>query len=80
MEKSPVIGDKAEEPGKIVVSIVVDKTGKVIKATAGARGSTINSSSLYRSAEEAAMNAKFDAPDDAPEEQRGTITFNFLLK
>ncbi len=78
--KSPVIKEKSDETGKIVVSIVVDQHGSVIKATAGARGSTINNSALYKSSEEAALRAKFDAPDDSPEEQRGTITFIFVLK
>ena len=78
--ESPIIKEKAEETGKVVVSITVDKYGKVTKATAGARGSTINSSALYRSAEEAALKARFNAPEDSPEEVHGTITFIFQLK
>lgn len=78
--ESPIIKDKSDETGKVVVSITVDKNGKVIKARAGARGSTINNSALYKSSEEASLKAKFDAPEDSPEEQHGTITFIFQLK
>jgi hypothetical protein len=65
------------EQGKVVVSITVDKKGNVVKAKAGAKGTTADQS-LWKVAEEAAYKAKFDVSKDAPEEQKGTITYNFI--
>lgn len=64
--------------GRVVVSITVDRQGRVIRATAGARGSTTTDATLYRLAEDAARRARFDVKLDAPEEQTGTITYTFL--
>jgi TonB family protein len=69
-----------KESGTVVVSIWVDREGKVVKAIPGARGTTTASSELSRLAKDAAMKAKFNAKPDAPEEQKGTITYHFLLK
>ncbi len=66
---------KWENEGKIVVRIWVDKVGTVIRATAGAPGTTVNDSELWKKAEQAAMGAKFNHDTDGEVEQRGTITF-----
>jgi TonB family protein len=66
------------EQGRVVVEIVVNRNGVVTRARAGARGSTTTNQTLYRLAEEAALKARFEIPANAPEEQRGTITYNFL--
>lgn len=76
----PRINDKSQETGKVVVAITVDKTGQVIKAVPGARGSTTTSSALYAKAQQAAMQAKFNANPDATELQVGTITFVFIVQ
>lgn len=68
------------ESGTVVVNIWVNRYGKVTKAIAGARGTTTASPVLRRLAEQAAKRAKFNARMDAPEEQRGTITYHFLIK
>lgn len=68
------------ETGTVVVNIWVDRYGKVSKAVAGARGTTTASPVLRRLAEDAARRARFNAQMDAPEEQRGTITYHFLIK
>jgi len=64
--------------GRVVVAITVDRQGRVIRATAGARGSTTTDASLYRLAEEAARRARFDVKLEAAEEQVGTITYFFI--
>jgi hypothetical protein len=68
-----------QEDGKVVVDIVVDKYGKVIKATPGARGSTTTNPILYKKAREAALKAKFTTKLEAPTDQKGTMTFVFIL-
>jgi outer membrane biosynthesis protein TonB len=66
------------DEGIVVVTIWVDKQGNVTKAIAGARGTTTSSQALWKLATDAAMRSKFDAKNNAPEEQKGTITYNFV--
>jgi colicin import membrane protein len=66
--------------GKVVVEVIVDRTGKVTQATPGAKGSTTLDEYLVNAAKEAALKAKFDPKPDAPLVQKGTITYNFILK
>lgn len=68
-----------QEDGKVVVDIFVDREGKVVKAKAGARGSTTTNPILQKKAEEAAYKAKFKKDANAPFEQKGTMTFVFIL-
>lgn len=68
------------EQGKVVVEIFVDRFGSVVKANAGIKGSTILSKPYLDAAYNAAIKAKFDPKPDAPELQRGTITYKFSLQ
>lgn len=67
------------EEGIVVVSVSVDRDGKVIAATPGARGTTNPASCLLTQAKAAAMQTKFDSSSDAPEKQVGKIIYNFKL-
>jgi outer membrane biosynthesis protein TonB len=64
----------------VVVEIIVDEKGNVIKATPGQRGSTTQSSKLYAKARGAAKEVKFSPSPDGTKEQRGTYTFVFTLE
>lgn len=79
LERRPQRMTDSGEEGVVVVEIIVDETGKVIKATSGKRGSTTTSANLYAKARQAAMQAKFN-PKDGVKEQRGTYTFVFTLE
>lgn len=68
----------SDEQGKIVVQIWVDRTGRVTKALAGAKGSTIADAELKSRAEAAALRAQFNPDPNAPEIQMGKITYNFI--
>ncbi|PCI94303.1 MAG: hypothetical protein COB15_14485 [Flavobacteriales bacterium] len=68
-----------QEDGKVVVEIWVSRDGKVIKAKTGARGSTTTNPVLQKKAKEAALKAIFKRDDNAPFEQKGTMTFVFIL-
>lgn len=66
--------------GRVVVDVSVDRSGKVVQAVPGGRGSTTLNQDLFRIAREAAMGAKFKVKQDAPPIQKGTITYIFILK
>jgi TonB family protein len=68
-----------KEEGKVVVEVTVDKSGKVIAAVAGVRGSTSVDDCLCDLAKKAALQAKFDVKKDAAAIQKGTITYIFKL-
>ncbi len=68
------------EQGKVVVTIWVDKQGKVTRALEGAKGTTISDLTLHRLARDAALKAVFTPDPNAPETQKGTITYNFVRR
>ena len=68
-----------QEDGTVVVDIWVNRAGKVVRAKTGARGSTTTNPILQKKAEEAAYQAKFKKDEGAPFEQKGTMTFVFIL-
>jgi hypothetical protein len=69
-----------DEEGKVVVKIWVDRSGSVVRAQAGERGSTTTAPCLLRRAEEAAKKTKFQGDSEAPERQIGTIIYRFYQK
>ena len=80
MVSAPKIVDTSQKEGKVVVEIIVDRYGKVVKATPGARGSTTTDRHLEKLATEAAYNTKFNAKQDAAIQQKGSMTFVLILE
>lgn len=76
--KLPSFEDDFNEPAKVAVDIVVDKTGNVIAAAVNPRGTTTTNSSIRSIALRKARSLKMNASLD--DEQTGTIVFNFKLK
>lgn len=81
-----VVGDGIRRPaynvqdeGIVVVQIQVDNYGRVVKAVPGYTGTTVNNKSLWAAARSAAMETHFNATNDAPALQEGTITYIFKL-
>jgi colicin import membrane protein len=66
--------------GRVVVEVSVDREGKVIQAVPGVKGSTTLDEYLLKVAKDAAIQARFEVKKDAPVTQKGTITYNFILK
>lgn len=64
--------------GKVVVTITVNRNGEVIRAIAGARGTTISDRTLWEAAKEAALRSRFNSTTDEAHEQIGSITYNFI--
>ncbi|WP_139956375.1 energy transducer TonB [Flavicella sediminum] len=75
----PVVKPNCNEEGTVVVSIEVDKTGKVIKATPGVKGTTNTAPCLLSPAKQAALQTKWNADGDAPNKQVGVIVYKFSL-
>ena len=67
------------EEGTIVVDIWVDKEGRVQRAEIG-KGTTTTNSDMRASALQAARNSVFVKDDKAADLQKGTITYNFIIR
>lgn len=67
-----------QDEGRVVVTIVVDPSGRVISTQINKRTNTVNPA-LRRAAEEAARRARFNQVDGV-NNQSGTITYYFKLK
>jgi len=76
----PLPVSRSREQGKVVVAITVNRKGEVTKAVAGVRGTTTTDNSLWKLAEQSALKARFDPKAEAPEEQKGTITYIFITR
>jgi outer membrane biosynthesis protein TonB len=68
-----------EEQGRVVVSISVDKSGRVISAQPGIKGTTNSATCLLTRAKEAALKTRFNSDSKAPTKQVGSIIYNFTL-
>jgi len=75
----PSPSNKFTERGTVVVTIFVNRAGQVTRVITGAKGTTTTNDNLRQLAEQAAKQARFSPKEDAPEEQKGTITYIFEL-
>ena len=73
----PIPVYKCEFGGKIVVAVVVNRQGQVIKAEVVDAESN-KDDSLREVAVDAALKSEFNVDEKAPERQTGTITYNFV--
>lgn len=70
----------AQEEGKVVVDIKVDKNGNVINTSVG-RGTNITDASVLKAVQEAAKKTKFSPRTDGKDgDQFGQITYNLKLE
>lgn len=76
----PKISDEGQLSGKIYVEIRVDKSGEVVYARAGVKGTTLSDQSLWRKCEQAVMGASLNQLESAPDVQIGVVVFNFKVK
>lgn len=67
------------EEGIVYVGISVDKSGNVIAAQSGVKGTTNTAPCLLRRAKEAALKTKFNSDSNAPAKQIGLIIYEFSL-
>lgn len=76
----PAPKNNCNQAGKVVVRVLVDRNGNVVKAEPGVKGTTNNSGCLLNIAKTAALNTKWESKSSAPSEQEGTIVYNFTWK
>lgn len=67
------------DQGIVVVQVTVDKNGTVTKAEPGVKGSNTANPELISAARRAALQARFNADNNAAAFQIGTITYHFML-
>jgi len=77
--RRPIPDYLCQKEGRVVVAIKVNRDGKVISATPGAKGSTTTEKCLLDQAKKAALNTKWQPAANAPEKQIGKIIYNFSL-
>lgn len=68
-----------QEQGVINIEVFVNRNGDVVRAR-DAQGTTIVNAAMVRAAIEEAKKIKFTPKMDAPEEQRGIVTYDILLQ
>ena len=71
--------DNFSEEGTIVVDIWVNQAGQVVKAEVARKGTTLINGEMRQKAIQAALRSTFAADPNAPEQQHGTITYNFVI-
>lgn len=67
------------ESGVVVVQIKVNRSGRVVSAVPGVKGTTNTAECLTSPAKRAALATVFNSDSEAPEIQTGTIIYNFKL-
>lgn len=69
----------SNKQGTVVIQIWVDRNGRVTRAEFQPKGSNTADGDLVGKAIAAARKARFNADANAPEEQKGTITYIFKI-
>ncbi|MBK8583833.1 MAG: hypothetical protein IPL86_19090 [Flavobacteriales bacterium] len=78
--RGPNISEKPTEGGKVALDIFVDRTGKVTHVAFNLDRSTTTSQVLFNLAKKAALQCTFSPKPDGPAEQKGDMTFIFILE
>ncbi len=73
------VQQECNEEGRVVVRITVDRSGKVIKAEPGVKGTTNTAQCLLTPAKETALRHRWNTDSNAPAQQIGFVVVNFKL-
>ncbi len=74
------INDNGQQRGKIYVQVSVNKSGQVIKARAGFRGTTFTDAALWRLCENAIMGASLNSVVPGSENRTFVVVFKFTTE
>lgn len=80
MISGPKMGEKPTEEGKVVLNIWVDREGNILRTSQNLKESTTVSQYLFNLANKAAKRAKFNPSPNAAPQQKGKMTFIFILR
>lgn len=80
INRFPSFQDDFSENAKVAVDIKVDAKGNVISASIQPRGTTTGNGSMKAIALQKARQLRFSADDEGPDEQLGTIIFDFRIR
>lgn len=73
------VRQECNEEGRVVVRITVDRSGKVIKAEPGVKGTTNTAPCLLDPARKTALSHRWNTDSNAPAQQIGFVVVNFKL-
>ena len=73
------VQQECNQEGTVVVRIVVDRNGKVVKAQPGVKGTTNNHPCLLEPARKTAFLHRWNSDSKAPSQQVGFVMVNFKL-
>ncbi|MER3374508.1 MAG: energy transducer TonB [Allomuricauda sp.] len=73
------VQQECNEEGRVVVRITVDRSGKVIKAEPGVKGTTNTAKCLLDPAQKTALRHRWNTDSNAPAQQIGFVVVNFKL-
>jgi len=77
MTLAPRLSNATEKKGTVVVEVLVNRAGTVLKAKSGVTGSTTSDEYLLTKAEFACKGAQFNEHPKGPLETLGTITIHY---
>jgi len=80
INRYPSFEDEFSENAKVAVDIKVDAKGNIISVAIQPRGTTTSNASMKAIALQKARQLKFNSTEDGPEEDLGTIVFNFRIR
>ncbi|WP_318343075.1 energy transducer TonB [Flagellimonas baculiformis] len=70
---------ECNESGRVVVEIIVDRSGQVIKATPGVKGTQNTAPCLLDAARKTALSYRWNSDNKAHVQQKGFVVVNFKL-
>lgn len=73
------VQQECNQEGRVVVKIIVDRSGKVVSATPGVQGTTNNDPCLLEPAKATALLHRWNVDSEAPSQQVGFVVVNFKL-
>ncbi|MBC2839504.1 energy transducer TonB [Robiginitalea sp. SC105] len=73
------VEQQCNQAGRVVVQITVDRSGKVVAAQPGVRGTTNNDPCLLEPARKTAFMHRWNPDPNAPNQQIGFVVVNFKL-
>lgn len=77
MKRAPKISNATQKQGTVVVEVVINRSGTVMKVNPGVTGSTTSDEYLLTKAGYACKGARFNEHMTAPLETTGTITIHY---